>query len=123
LTGGLGADTFRPIQFEGGTDTVIDFTRSQGDKIDLRGILKGTAIDGALLWNADGTISAASLGLLTNYLDLSTSGSTTVLKVDDNGLAGFGNPGYQMQLLATNTAGNLAGIDLQTLINQKVILV
>ena len=123
LTGGLGADTFRAIQYEGGSDTVIDFTRSQGDKIDLRGILKGTAIDGTLVWNTDGTISTASMGQLTNYLDLSTNGSTTVLKVDDNGLAGFATPGYQMQLLATNTAGNLAGIDLQTLINQKVILV
>jgi hypothetical protein len=123
LTGGLGADTFRAIQNEAGIDTVTDFTKTQGDKIDLRGILKGTAMETGVIWNTDGTINSASLAELSKYVDLSSSGSSSTIKVDDTGLSGFTVPSYQMLLQSANTDGNLGGMDLQTLINQRVILV
>jgi large repetitive protein len=108
LTGGAGADTFRFIQFETGVDTITDFKKSDGDKLDLRGILEGSGFK-------------ADLSNLSSYLQISTSGTTAVLKVDDQGIGNFSQPGFTVNLLAANTAGNLQSATLQELIDQRVI--
>jgi Ca2+-binding RTX toxin-like protein len=123
LSGGLGADTFRAIQFEAGIDTVTDFNKSQGDKVDLRGILKGTALDGSIVWKADGNVDAASLARLLTGLELSRTGNDVTLKVDDGALSAFSSAGFQLLLPGANVAGNLASMDLEALVNQRVFLV
>jgi hypothetical protein len=73
----------------------------------LRGILSGTGYDGTNL---------------SKYIDLSASGSTVTINVDDQGIGNFTSPGFIYSLVGSNTAGNLLGADLQTLIDQRVIL-
>jgi Ca2+-binding RTX toxin-like protein len=110
LTGGAGADTFRFIQFETGMDTITDFNKLEGDKLDLRGILEGSGFK-------------ADLSNLSSYLQISSAGTTMVLKVDDQGIGNFSQPGFTVNMLAANTAGNLQSATLQDLIDQRVFLV
>jgi hypothetical protein len=46
-----------------------------------------------------------------------------VLKVDDQGIGNFSQPGFTVNMLAANTAGNLQSATLQDLIDQRVFLV
>ena len=110
LTGNGGADTFRFIQFETGVDTITDFKKSDGDKLDLRGILENSGFKD-------------DLSNLSSYLQISGTGSTAVLKVDDQGIGNFSQPGLTVNLLAANTAGELQGVSLQDLIDQRVFMV
>jgi hypothetical protein len=106
LTGGTGADVFRFTQFETGSDTITDFNVTQGDKLDLRGLLQGTGF-----------------GANTNYgqyLQLSTSGTDVVLKVDSTGIGNFAAPDQSITMLN----GQLSGITtIETLMAQRVLLV
>lgn len=77
LTGGAGADTFRFVTGETGTDIINDFNVTQGDKIDLSGILKSSAY----------TRANASL-----FLQLSVQGTDYTLKVDTLGIGNFSAP-------------------------------
>ncbi len=116
LTGGTGADTFRFIQFETGTDTITDFTKTQGDKVDLRGILKDSGFDADKLTN------------LSSFLNITQSGTDVVLKVDDQGIGNFALPTQTIIMSgAANGTTNLyvdtALATLNQLIDQRVILV
>ena len=104
LTGGLGADTFRFITFETGQDTIADFNVTQGDKIDLRGLLTDTGFN---------------LSNLSAYLSLVDGEGQKTLKVDVQGDGDFGVP--DMTIVLANPLGFDA--DLQTLIDQRVFLV
>jgi Ca2+-binding RTX toxin-like protein len=104
LTGGLGADIFRFITFETGQDTIADFNVTQGDKIDLRGLLTDTGFN---------------LSNLSAYLSLVDGEGQKTLKVDVQGDGDFGVP--DMTIVLTNPLGFDA--DLQTLIDQRVFLV
>lgn len=76
LTGGAGQDTFRWLQGETGTDTVTDFSRTAGDKIDLTTLLNGVLT----------TANAAS------YLSITTGATDRTLKVDAQGAGDFASP-------------------------------
>ena len=104
LSGGAGGDTFRFIQFETGTDTVTDFKVSEGDKIDLRGILTDTGF------------TEASKAL---YLQISVNGTDATLKVDTLGIGNFSAPDQTITLL--NAQG--LSLTLDQLLAQRVILV
>lgn len=104
LTGGLGADTFRFIPFENGNDTVSDFNLTEGDKIDLRGLLTDVGFN---------------LNDMTRYLRMDTGVNQVQLKIDTLGTGNFSTPDMTITLL------NPQGIndDLATLVNQRVFLV
>jgi Ca2+-binding RTX toxin-like protein len=106
LTGGAGADTFRFVQFETGRDNITDFKLTEGDKIDLRGILTNTGFD-----------AAANAAL---YLQLSNMGSDTVLRVDTLGIGNFSSPDQNITLL---NAQGIASLSLDQLMASRVILV
>jgi VCBS repeat-containing protein len=66
LTGGLGADTFKyvaladsPKSTATATDTITDFSKSQGDKVDLSGILTSSSTVTSTI-NIDQTLSPSS---------------------------------------------------------------
>jgi hypothetical protein len=91
-----------------GTDTIADFNKSQGDKIDLSGMLQGSGITSANV---------------ANFLSLSQSGSTTdaVLNIDPAGTANFTNPQQTIIFTGAWVAGNLQGVTATELHNQRVI--
>jgi Ca2+-binding RTX toxin-like protein len=104
LSGGLGADIFRFINAETGTDTITDFNLSQGDKIDLRGLLDGSGM------------TTDSMGLFLRLVD--GVGEKT-LKVDLIGTGNFTNS--DMTIIMNNPVG--INVDLATLIDQRVLRV
>jgi Ca2+-binding RTX toxin-like protein len=119
LTGGAAADIFRFIANETGSDTITDFSKSQGDKLDLSQLLSGKGMNASL---------SASV---SQYLSLSQVGTTAnaVLKVDVDGVGGFGSPDMSITLNSAWTTDNLgasaadATARLMTLINDRVIAV
>jgi Ca2+-binding RTX toxin-like protein len=104
LTGGAGADIFRFIKFENGSDTITDFNLSEGDKIDLRGLLTDVGF---------------SLNDLTLYLRMDLGVNQVQLKIDTLGTGNFSSPDMTITLL------NPQGIndDLRTLVDQSAFLV
>ena len=90
LTGGSGADTFKWNAGDAGSpgspaiDTVKDFSRTAGDKLDLKDMLQGE-----------------NSGNLTDYLHFTKSGADTVIHVSSLGTAG----GEDQQIV-------LQGVDL-----------
>lgn len=109
LTGNLGADTFRTVTRETGNDIITDFDKNQGDKIDLRSLLVDSGFD-------------ASVNL-SRYLQLQVAGNDLVLRADIDGAAQFNAPEFSYSLTNANVTGNLLGMSLSTLIEQRVILV
>ncbi|ATE60082.1 hypothetical protein CCZ27_09085 [Thauera sinica] len=107
LTGGLGADIFRFISGESGADTVTDFTKSQGDKLDLSGILLGMG---------------ATADNIAGFVQLSNAGSNAVIKIDIDGGANFGSPTQTITLTNAWSAGNLNDA-LTNLIDQRVLVI
>ncbi|ATE60095.1 hypothetical protein CCZ27_09160 [Thauera sinica] len=107
LTGGLGADIFRFISGESGADTVTDFTKSQGDKLDLSGILLGMG---------------ATADNIAGFVQLANAGSNAVIKIDIDGGANFGSPTQTITLTNAWTAGNLNDA-LTNLIDQRVLVI
>ncbi len=86
LTGGAGADLFvwnyadRGNPGSPATDTVTDFsTSTAGEALDLRDLLQGEN-------------HGIGIGNLASYLDITTSGSNTVIRISSAG--GFSNGGY-----------------------------
>ncbi len=78
LTGGSGSDVFKWQAGDSGTDTVTDFVagfNSGGDQLDLSELLVGESGE------------AGDLGNLLSYIDISTSGLDTVLKVSSTAVA------------------------------------
>ena len=72
LTGGLGTDTFRFLStgLDTNLDRITDFSTAQGDKIDLKNLLVGYD-----------PITKA----ITNFVEFTTVGSNTLVKVDRDG--------------------------------------
>lgn len=83
LTGGSGADRFMITAYDGvssGPDTITDFSRSQGDILDLSDILSGNDVN--VLQNS-----------INNFVFARNSGADTIIFVSfDNDGVGFGNP-------------------------------
>jgi Ca2+-binding RTX toxin-like protein len=116
LTGGAGADVFKFLFNEVGTDTLTDFTKSQGDKIDLSALLSASGINTSL---------ASSV---SQYLNLTPSGSDALLKVDVDGLSNFSNPELSINLLSAwaslaPASGQSANDNLLSLLTERVFMV
>lgn len=120
LTGGLGADTFKWGLSDGGTagtpntDTITDFSLTQKDKLDLRDLLVGE--------------SKNDIGSLLNYLDVTTDGTNTEIRISSTG--GFSGGAYNSsaedQHITLN--GNFLGAStesdfLQELISSNKLLI
>jgi hypothetical protein len=112
LTGTSAADVFYWAQNQSGSDTVTGFHKTtDGDKLDLRGLLTGT---GAMLAN------------IGNFVQITQSGTNAVLKVDTEGSANFVAPAQTITLTdawadLTSGVANNATL-LTTLYNQHVVL-
>ncbi|ATE60071.1 hypothetical protein CCZ27_09015 [Thauera sinica] len=100
-------DIFRFISGESGADTVTDFTKSQGDKLDLSGILLGMG---------------ATADNIAGFVQLANAGSNAVIKIDIDGGANFGSPTQTITLTNAWTAGNLNDA-LTNLIDQRVLVI
>ncbi|MEY2654002.1 MAG: hypothetical protein RLZZ524_1030, partial [Pseudomonadota bacterium] len=109
LTGGAGADVHAFIRGELSQDTVTDFLKSEGDKLDLSALLSGAGMDKA---------SRDSVG---KYLQLSQSGNDALLKVSVTGSGDFSFADQSIRLTNGWTAGGLDQ-DLMQLLAQRVIL-
>jgi Ca2+-binding RTX toxin-like protein len=72
ITGGLGSDTFGLSAAGHGFDTIIGFTETNGDLLDMRLAL------GATNWNG-------SLSTLANYVKVTASGGNSFVSVAQNG--------------------------------------
>ena len=106
--GGTGADVFYvPPGFASTPTTLTNFTRSQGDKIDLHALLNGS---GCTSVNA------------SNFLSLTQSGADAVLKIDMQGASNFASP--EQTFTMTNAWSNAGGLNdtLNNLILNSVIL-
>ncbi|MFC5769245.1 type I secretion C-terminal target domain-containing protein, partial [Thauera sinica] len=88
-------------------DTVTDFTKSQGDKLDLSGILLGMG---------------ATADNIAGFVQLSNAGSNAVIKIDIDGGANFGSPTQTITLTNAWSAGNLNDA-LTNLIDQRVLVI
>ncbi|WP_280155226.1 VCBS domain-containing protein [Piscinibacter sp. XHJ-5] len=101
LAGGSGADVFAwQLADRGGSgapvvDTITDFNLSQGDVLDLRDLLQG---------------SSPTPANLSNYLDITFTGSDTVIRVSSNG--GFTNGVFSAA--AEDQEIVLQGVDLRS---------
>ncbi|MCW5750755.1 MAG: type I secretion C-terminal target domain-containing protein [Alphaproteobacteria bacterium] len=94
LTGGTGADVFRLLA-DGASDTVTDFSRAQGDRIDIRSLLQDLPAGGLADLVAGG------------YLRFAAQGGDLGIYFDRDGAAGGGE-----ELLAGVLRGQ-AGLVLQ----------
>lgn len=104
LTGRAGRDVFAWLKGNTGTDTVTDFKVSEGDSINLSGILNGTGVN------------AANAG---QFLQWTQAGNNFELKIHADG-----NVNNSASKTITFTDGYLHGLNgtLQNLITQKVIV-
>jgi Ca2+-binding RTX toxin-like protein len=120
LTGGLGADTFKWSLSDAGTagtpntDVITDFSTSQKDKLDLRDLLVGE--------------SKNDISSLLSFLDVTTDGANTHIRVSSTG--GFTGGNYsaaaedQHITLNSNLLGSQSETDfLQSLINNKNLII
>lgn len=120
LTGGLGSDTFKWGVSDGGsagtpnTDTITDFSLSQKDKLDLRDLLVGE--------------SENDLSGLLSYLDVTTDGTNTEIRISSSGgfTGGTYNSSAEDQHITLN--GNLLGAStesdfLQSLMDANKLLI
>jgi Ca2+-binding RTX toxin-like protein len=109
LTGGLGADIFRFAKNDLGIDTLADFSKTQGDKVDLSGILQDSGFN--------------VLSNLATFLQLSTDGSgNAVLKVDPYGESNFTSTA-QTIVFANAAASGLPGVGLLSLFEDCVLVI
>ncbi|QLG90545.1 retention module-containing protein [Pseudomonas yamanorum] len=92
LIGGSGADTFIWKAGDTGNDVIKDFKASEGDRIDLRDLLKG---------ETDGTID--------NFLKLTTVDNVTTLQISSEGklnaAGGVANADVTIKLEGNNWSG------------------
>jgi Ca2+-binding RTX toxin-like protein len=93
LAGGTGADTFKFAEIGSAhADTVADYNYTEGDRIDLSGLLDGTGIN-------DGNMSS--------YLHLVESGSNIIVQVDTAGGGNFTGGTHDVAtLVGVATAGS-----------------
>ena len=105
LAGGPGTDTFvfNAADLGSGADRITDFSVSQGDKIDISDILSGH-------YNP-------VTNVLTDFVRVTTSGSSSVLSVDTSGAAGA--HGWT----AVATIANVTGLDETVLAHNGNLIV
>ncbi|MFN3826112.1 MAG: calcium-binding protein [Micavibrio sp.] len=82
LRGRNGADTFIFLNGETGIDTIVDFTTGQGDAIDISDLL---------------SLYDPLNDAITDFVEFTTSGSNTIVKVDMDGTGGT----YSLTQIAT----------------------
>nr|WP_321237774.1 retention module-containing protein [uncultured Tolumonas sp.] len=109
LTGGTGADIFRwtadDINTASGapfSDTITDFSRTEGDKLDLSDVLSGDTPSSDL----------------SNYLTFSTTGSNVVVSVHADGNSGGA---ADMTIVLEGQAGDLSALQNYLLTQNGVI--
>lgn len=113
MTGAAGADVFRFGFIEVGSDTITDFTRTTGDKLDLRDLFSGTGFT---------TFTAAQ------FMQMAQSGNDAVLRFDVDGMGQFTTPELSGTLqgawadLAPG-AGQSVNDKLFVLMNDRVFMV
>ncbi len=93
LRGGSGADTFLVAHVFGAvleTDTVYDFVRAHGDRLDLGGIDANALIDGDQAFTLVSAFTKQA-----GQMTLTFAASTTTLRLD---VTGDGKPDYQMKI-------------------------
>jgi Ca2+-binding RTX toxin-like protein len=105
LTGGSGADTFlfKAATAFSGSATITDFNTTQNDKIDINDVLQGHYHP---LTDA-----------ISDFVQLVTSGSNTLLKVDLDGTGGIYSP------TTIATIQGVTGLSLSTLISDHHLIV
>ncbi len=109
LFGGGGADIFAFIKGELSQDTIADFDKAQGDKLDLSRLLQGAGMD------------KSSLVSVSKYLQLSSSGNAAVLKINVSGTGDFEFADQTITLTNGWASGGM-NEDLLTLLSNRVIL-
>jgi Ca2+-binding RTX toxin-like protein len=109
LSGGAGADLFTFIKGELSQDTITDFSKTQGDKLDLSALLEGAGMN------------KGSLESVNKYLQLSQSGNDAILKISVTGSSDFS---FADQTITMTNAWSGGGMneDIMTLLNNRVIL-
>ncbi|MFY8179438.1 MAG: type I secretion C-terminal target domain-containing protein, partial [Limnohabitans sp.] len=115
LTGGTGGDTFAWFLGETGRDRVTDFKVSEGDMVDLSGLLSLVRV-GPI--NDRQPLGLNNVGLWSNYLQLSSSGDDMVLNIDTTG-GGFATT--TKTITFTNGALNGLNDTLQSLVTDNII--
>jgi hypothetical protein len=106
-----GGDTFAWLRGDTGTDTVTDFIVSDGDMINLAGILFGKNLN-----------SSSSADSLARYLNLSQSNADAVLKIEVDG-TGIFTAGVEKTITFTNAWANGLDASLSNLVSRKIIVV
>ena len=104
LTGGSGADTFVFKHGETGSDTITDFSTSDGDKIDIHDLLIG--------YNP---LTSA----ITDFIHVTASGGNAIVSVDADGPAG-GTANF-VQIATLTGMSALAGTESDLLTNGNLI--
>jgi Ca2+-binding RTX toxin-like protein len=104
LTGGSGADTFVFRQGETGSDTITDFSTTDGDKLDFHDILIGF-----------NPLTSA----ITDFVHVTASGSDAIVSVDADGPAGGAANFVAIATLTGMSA--LAGTEADLLANGNLI--
>jgi hypothetical protein len=94
-----------------GTDTVTDFIVSDGDMINLAGILAGKNLNSSSLPTS-----------LARYLNLSQSNADAVLKIEIDG-TGIFTAGVEKTITFTNGWANGLDASLSNLISRKIMVV
>lgn len=93
LYGGSGADTFKYLAGDNGTDTIKDFSMSEGDTIDIKDVL------------SNGYDPLADM--IAQFVQLTTQGSKATLSVDADGAAN----GQQFTAIAVIEGGQNLTLD------------
>ena len=114
LTGHTGADTFAWLLGETGSDRVVDFKVSEGDMINLSGLLQA---------NTDNLGPNSSLTALSKYMQLTQSGNDEVLTVDPTGAGNFLATNTSLKTIAFTNGWSTGGLNdtLLNLVANKVI--
>jgi Ca2+-binding RTX toxin-like protein/lipopolysaccharide export system protein LptC len=106
LTGGAGADSFIWKDKDIGNDVVKDFNASQGDRIDLKELLRGEALD-----------------TIGNFVQITTKGGVSTLQVSSTGklnqAGGVANADVTIQL----DGADLSATTVNKLIADQTILI
>lgn len=103
LYGEIGSDIFKLALYSGSSDTIMDFSLAQSDKLDIRNILSGY----------DPLTSS-----IANFIEMTNSGTNTVVKIDKDGAG----TAYGWQQVAT--LNNVTGLtDEQSLVSNGTLIV
>jgi hypothetical protein len=109
LSGGAGADIFAFMSGETSHDTITDFNKTEGDKLDLRQLLQGSGLNLSLE------------GSVNQYLQLTQSGHDAVLKIRVTGDGAFAQAVQTITMTNGWSSGGM-NADLMALLSNQVIL-